>query len=132
MLVAVLACATGAAVAASCWLPFPSFVKSRPVPVPARVAVVEMRIDGPDLPRPGESSVLVLDRDRSDLCYLPGYFKIEAWPGPGWSRVRVSYDPSKADEPAVRQAITEPCFDVQGGWRVSPFRIEGYDPLARP
>ncbi len=130
VLVAVLALSTGAAVAASYWLPFPSFIKSRPGAVPERVAVVEMRVD--DLTCRGRANLLYwfLDRDRSDVYYLPGYFKIEAWPGPGWSRVRVSYDPAKAGPQAVKQAITEPCFDVQGGWRPSPFRIEGYDPLA--
>jgi ferredoxin len=128
-LVLVLALTTGVAVAASYWMPFPSFVKSRPGAVPAQVAVVEMRID--DLTCRGRANLLYwfLDRDRSDLCYLPGWFKIEAWPGPGWSRVRISYDPAKADAHAVKQAITEPCFDVQGGWRPSPFRIQGYDPL---
>jgi ferredoxin len=129
VLVAVLALSTGAAVAASYWLPFPSFIKSRPGAVPAQVAVVEMRIN--DLTCRGRANLLYwfLDRDQSDVYYLPGYFKIEAWPGPGWSRVRISYDPSKADARAVKQAITEPCFDIQGGWRPSPFRIEGYDPL---
>lgn len=130
VLVLVLALSTGAAVAASYWLPFPSFIKSRPVPLPQRVASVEMRIE--DLTCRGRANLLYwfLDRDRSDLHYLPGYFKIEAWPGPGWSRVRITYDPARADQQAVKRAITEPCFDAHGGWRGSPFRIEGHDPLA--
>jgi ferredoxin len=130
VLVVVLACSVGTAVAASYWMPFPSFVKSRPGAVPDRLATVELRID--DLTCRGRANLLYwfLDRNRSDLCYLPGYFKIEAWPGPGWSRVRILYDPAKADERAVKRAITEPCFDLDGGWRRSPFRIQGYDPLA--
>ena len=129
VLVLVLALATGVAVGASYWLPFPSFVRSRPVPVPEHVATVDLRIE--DLTCRGRANLLYwfLDRDRSDLYYLPGYFKIEAWPGPGWSRVRISYDSTKTNETGVKQAITEPCFDVQGGWRPSPFRVEGHDPL---
>lgn len=129
VLVALLMLTTGAAVGASYLLPFPAFVKSRPLPMPDRLETVEMRID--DLTCRGRANLLFwfLDRAPSDLYHLPGYFKVEAWPGPGWSRVRISYDPSKTDARAVKQAITEPSFDVEDGWRPSPFRIEGYDPL---
>jgi hypothetical protein len=45
--------------------------------------------------------------------------------------VDVTFDPTVTDEDAIKQAITEPYYDaVADFWRNSPFRIEGYDPLA--
>jgi len=42
----------------------------------------------------------------------------------------VTYDPSQTDEAAISQAATEPYYDVLADrWRMSPFQIEGYDPL---
>jgi hypothetical protein len=42
----------------------------------------------------------------------------------------VAYDPSLTNELAIKRAITEPYYDVAADfWRMSPFRIEGYDPL---
>jgi hypothetical protein len=61
---------------------------------------------------------------------VDGYFKVEAWPGPGVVDVHVTYDPSVVGDEAIKQAITEPYYDVLiDKWRMSPFRIEGYDPL---
>ena len=62
---------------------------------------------------------------------VPGYLKIEAWPGPEAGDVRVTYDPALADEARIQQAIMEPYYEVAGErWRMSPFGVEGYDPLA--
>ena len=69
--------------------------------------------------------------ERDDLYEVPGYFKLEAWPGPGAAHVRVTYDASSTDAEAIRRAITEPYYDLPADyWRMSPFRIEGYDPLS--
>ena len=68
--------------------------------------------------------------ERDDAFEIPGYIKLEAWPGPGAARTRVTFDPAQGNEQAVKQAITEPYFDALAGfWRMSPFRIEGYDSL---
>ena len=44
--------------------------------------------------------------------------------------MRVTYDPTQADEASINEAITEPYYDTLAElWRPSPFQIEGYDPL---
>jgi hypothetical protein len=59
----------------------------------------------------------------------PGYYKVEAWPGPVTAVVCISYDPACADEDAIKQAITEPYYDMaENRWWLSPFLIEGYTP----
>ena len=38
--------------------------------------------------------------------------------------------PSQRDEPVIKRAITERCYDALGKlWRLSPFEIERYDPI---
>jgi hypothetical protein len=62
---------------------------------------------------------------------VKGYLKVEAWPGEEWAPVHVTYDPAQTDEDAIKQAIVEPYYEVAGDWwRMSPFSIAGYDPLA--
>jgi hypothetical protein len=62
---------------------------------------------------------------------VPGYWRIAAWPGEGLAQVHVTYDPTQTDETRIKQAIVEPYYEVAGeNWRMSPFAIEGYDPLA--
>jgi len=62
---------------------------------------------------------------------VPGYLKIEAWPSPDIAQVRVTYDPTQADESRIQQAIMEPYYELAGErWRMSPFGVQGYDPLA--
>lgn len=59
-----------------------------------------------------------------------GFLRIAAWPGPGWARVQITYDPAQTDETAIKQAITNPLFEPENNFvRSSPFQIEGYDPL---
>jgi len=61
---------------------------------------------------------------------IPGYVKLEAWPGPNAADVRITYEATVSNEGAIKRAITEPYFDATADfWRSSPFRIEGYDSL---
>ena len=127
-----LAC-MGTAIAAGCFAPFPSFIKSRGE-TPTRVDSVELRIR--DLTCRGRANLLVGFLDRDDPYQIPGpsprtpgYYKLEAWPNPGVATVRIRYDPSKADDKVIKRAITEPYFDLATNrWWQSPFVIEGYSP----
>jgi hypothetical protein len=126
-LVAVLLLCTSAAVAASYLFPLPSFVKAHGTR-PEQVAKVKLRIDGVSCR--GRANLLCYFLERDDMYGIPGYFKVEAWPGPGVAEVHVTYDPSLTGEAAIREAISEPYYDVLADyWRMSPFLIEGYDPL---
>jgi hypothetical protein len=126
LILVVLAC-TGGAVAMAYVFPMPSFIKSRGEP-PAATASVLLKIDG--LACRGRANYLVYFLDRDDAFSIPGYLKVEAWPGPGFADVRLTFDPQRIGEEAIRQAVTEPYYDVLADrWRPSPFAIEGYDPL---
>jgi ferredoxin len=126
-LIAILLLCTSAAVASSYLYPFPSFVKVHGE-APERLARVELKVDG--LRCRGNANLLYFFLERDDLYQVEGYFKVEAWPGPGFVDVHVTYDPSVATDESIKQAITEPYYDVLiDQWRMSPFRIEGYHPL---
>jgi ferredoxin len=135
----ILLCVTGA-VAAAYLVPLPSYVKTRGQP-PAETDVVELRVA--NLSCRGRANLLYWFLDRNDMFQLtgpdgePGYFRLEAWPGDEWSRVRVTFDATEASADDVRRAITEPYFNLQDDaessrWMESPFTIQGYDPLAAP
>ena len=127
-LVVILLSCTSAAVAASYLFPLPSFVKTRGQ-APAVTAGVELDIVG--VTCRGKATLLMYFLERDDEFELPGYLKLEAWPGPGAAKARITYEPSSVrDATAVKRAITEPYYDEVGAlWRFSPFAIEGYDPL---
>ena len=132
VLIAVIVLCTAGAVSAAYLFPIPSYVKARGTP-PDRVATVEMKIE--NLSCRGRANLLLYFLERDDMDAIPGYFKLEAWPGPGLADVRITFDPARADETTIRRAITEPYFEMradaaEGFWRISPFRIEGYDPVA--
>ncbi len=123
----VLVC-TSAAAAASYLFPLPSFIKTRGE-TPSQVAEVKLNVN--NLACRGNANLLCYFLDRDDMFAVPGYVKVEAWPGPDWAQVHVSYDPSRADENRIKQALVEPYYEVAGDrWRMSPFAIAGYDPLA--
>lgn len=127
-LVAVLLACTGGAVAVDYAFPVPSFSASRGEP-PAMAATVRLGVRGLDCRGRG-NMLFHLFLDRDDVYALSGYLKADAWPGPGYARLDVTYDPSRANEEAVKLAITEPYYDAgQDRWRMSPFAVEGYDPL---
>lgn len=128
VLVAILLTCTSVAVAASYLFPLPSFIKTRGE-APAEVATVRMQVG--DLTCRGRANLFVYFLDRDDLFAIPGYVRVEAWPGLGIAPVEITYDPTVTREKAIKQAITEPYYDAHGDlWRHSPFTIEGYDPLA--
>jgi ferredoxin len=117
---------------ASYAFPLASFVKeNHPGRAPAATKRLEMRIDG--VKCRGSSQLLAFFLFRDDLSAVPGYLKVEAWPQTGYARVRITYDPTQTNPNAIREAITEPYFDeAQNFERVSPFRIEGYEPWGDP
>jgi len=126
-LVAILLGCTTGAVAASYVFPMPSFVKTHGTR-PEQVARVKLRIS--DVTCRGRANLLFYFLERDDMFEVPGYFEVKAWPGPGLADVHVTYDPSQTDEAAIAPAVTEPYYDVLADrWRMSPFQIEGYDPL---
>ena len=68
--------------------------------------------------------------DRDDRFAIPGYYRLEAWPGPGLAHIHVHYDPALTDETAIKRAVTEPYYEAASAfWRPSPFHLMGYDPL---
>jgi ferredoxin len=126
LIVILLLCTTGA-VAASCLFPMPSFAKAHGAP-PEQIAKVKLEIE--EVHCRGRANLLFFFLERDDMYRIPGYFKLEAWPGPGAADVHVTYDPSLTNGDAIKQAITEPYYDVLADyWRMPPFRIDGYDPL---
>ena len=124
-MVVILFC-VGATVAASYIYPLPSYVKSRGVE-PASVASVDLTLES--LSCRGRANLLFYFLERDDMFELSGYFRLEAWPGPGEAEIRVWHDPSKTDELRIKEAITEPYYELDYGWRESPFIIKGYDML---
>jgi ferredoxin len=118
------------AVSATYLFPIPSFVQSRGS-VPQTVKTLNLEVKG--LTCRGTASLFVYFLERDDDLVVPGYLKIEAWPGPGWAKVRIGFDATTTTESAIKQALAEPYFD--GGanlWRDSPFEIKGYDSLSLP
>ena len=98
---------------------------------PETIATAELLVDG--LNCRGSANRLKYYLERDDVFELSEYLKLEAWPGPGSARARISFDPSQCTEHDVKLAITEPYYDALGDrWRLSPFEIQGFDPLAEP
>ncbi len=123
----VLLCASAAATA-SYLFPLPSFIKTRGE-APAQSAEVKLAVN--HLACRGNANLLCYFLERDDMFTVKGYLKVEAWPGEEWAPVHVTYDPAQTDEDAIKQAIVEPYYEVAGDWwRMSPFSIAGYDPLA--
>jgi len=123
-----LACVS-TAVGASYLFPVPSYVKVSGRE-PEEVASLQLKLT--NLRCRGRANLLFYFLERDDLYRIPSYFKLEAWPGPGVADIRVSYDPSKADNQLIKKSITEPYFDPSYGWRESPFAIEGHNILDLP
>ena len=130
VLVAVLVAIIAIAVVAEVLFPLPSFVKSHGQQ-PEKAAILELRLQ--NLSCRGRANLLVYFLQRDDLYALSGYWRLEAWPGPGLATIRISYDPKNMDRIAIKEAIAEPYFDSQANfWRMSPFRIEGHVMPAPP
>ncbi|MCO6437038.1 MAG: 4Fe-4S binding protein [Phycisphaerae bacterium] len=121
---------TSAAVAAAYLAPLPSFRTHRGA-APSVADHLELRMNGLDCR--GRANLLKYFLERDDLYAVDGYVQLEAWPGPGLARVRISFDPQRADAARIRRAITEPYYDAGSGiFRFPPFEIEDYDALATP
>ena len=128
VLIVILLLCTTAAVTASYLIPVPSFLKRRGT-APTVTTTATLEID--QLSCRGRANLFAYFLERDDFLALSGYLKIAAWPGPGWAKVQITYDPKECTKTAIQQAITEPYYDsVTDHWRQSPFGIRGYDPLA--
>jgi hypothetical protein len=126
LLLILLGC-TSAAVAASYLFPLPSFVHRRG-DAPAEAGLLQLEVE--NLTCRGRGNLLVYFLDRDDRFAIPGYYRLEAWPGPGLAHIHVYYDPALTDETAIKRAVTEPYYEMASAyWRQSPFHLLGYDPL---
>jgi len=115
----------GVVVAAA--FPLPSFRWGRGT---LPVAEASLRLDVGDLSCRGRANLFVYFLDRDDDLAVAGPLRLEAWPAPDAGEARIVYDPAVTDADAIRAALSEPVMDpVAGIFRMSPFRIAGYDPL---
>lgn len=127
MILIVIALFLGGAVAGDYLYPIASFVRSKGEK-PEKIAQVVLSLE--NLTCRGRANLLVYYLYRDDMYQIPGYLKLEAWPGPGFAKATVSYDPSETQEEQIKEALTEPYFDtVLRIWRNPPFKIQGYNPL---
>ncbi len=126
-IVAIVLASVGLAVAVGELFPMASYTWERGrLPEPA--AITEFRIE--ELDCKGRATLLVRFLIRQDELEVDGPLRLEAWPSPATGRVRVSFDPALSDSLRIFQALTEPYYDVADDrWRLSPFRIEGYEPF---
>lgn len=126
-LIGILLLCITSALAVSYLIPIPSFVRIQGVR-PSQTLSVNLRIE--DLTCRGRANLFYYFLQRDDVYAIPGFLKVEAWPGPGLADVRITFDSDRATERSIKRAITEPYFDTAtSSWRTSPFRVEGYDPL---
>jgi ferredoxin len=126
-LIGVLLLCTTVAVTASYVFPMPSFVKSRGQR-PEEISTVRLQVE--NLTCRGRANLFFYFLERDDMHKVRGYLKVDAWPGTGLADVDITFDPAQADADDVKRAISEPYYDAVGSlWRMSPFTIEGYDPL---
>ncbi|MHC4816668.1 MAG: 4Fe-4S binding protein [Planctomycetota bacterium] len=121
-LIAILLVVLATSVAGAWLAPLPSFTWTRGDP-PLRTEEVEFLVH--DLTCRGRANLFVYYLERDDDLRLKGYLRLEAWPGPGAARARITFDPSATNATTIREAILEPYYDNDRGfWRMSPFRIE--------
>ncbi|MFT3789053.1 MAG: 4Fe-4S dicluster domain-containing protein [Tepidisphaeraceae bacterium] len=130
-LIAVLLLCGGAAVTTSYLVPIASYIKTQGTS-PTQTAQLNLQVH--ELTCRGRANLLLSYLQREDLQRLPAdtnkapaYFKLEAWPGPGASKVRITYDPQHVTEEQLKRAITLPIYELKDNrWWPSPFKIEGY------
>lgn len=127
LLVVALLGILGTAVLADRLWPLPSYNWTRGE-VPVQTATVELEVE--NLACRGRASLFVGFLERDDEIGIDGYLKLEAWPDPEGGRARITYDPTRTDADTIKAALTEAYYDYQEErfW-ISPFGIEGYDPL---
>ncbi len=126
LVVGVLVAATAGAIAAATLAPLPAFVKARDSAHGA-LATLELHIEG--VTCRGAANLLFGFLTRDDTAEVTGYLRLEAWPGAGGARVRITHDPAASTAQGIKEALTEPYYDAAlGRYRDSPFRIEGFAP----
>ena len=126
VLLVLLVC-IGGAVALSYALPLPSFMYSRGA-APAQTAVIELRVRGVNCRHSTQQFWQFLTM-RNDAARVQGWLRLETWPDPKGSDIRISFDPTAIDERRLKSAIAEPTFDATADtWRASPYCIDGYVP----
>lgn len=122
VLVLIAGAAWGAALS-----PLPAFTYERGAPT-EEVERIELELT--ELTCRGRATLLTFYLDRDDEYSLGDYIRLEAWPGPGASRVGIAFDAAVASPLLVKQAITEPYYNAaEGLWRAPPYSIAGYDPF---
>lgn len=115
------------AVVGDCLYPIASFIKIKGEQ-PEKTAHILLPIE--NLTCRGRANLLTYYLHRDDMHQIKGYLKIEAWPGPGFAKTIITYNPSLVQEEEIKEAITEPYYDMEMKvWRNSPFKVQGYDPL---
>ncbi len=115
------------AVLGSMLLPIPSFRWSRGE-LPENATVLELSVG--DLNCRGRATMFRYFLTRDDDLEVVGPLRLHAWPAPDRGRVEISYDPDLTDPETIHMALTMPYYDYDiGMMRMSPFGIEGYDPL---
>ena len=120
-LVGLLLICVGAAVAMTYAFPLPSYVWQQGEP-PAETRRIELQVH--NLSCRGTATLFSYFLQRDDELELPGYLKLEAWPGPDPARVLITYDPAKTNEKTIREAIVQPYFELDSAtFRASPFEI---------
>jgi ferredoxin len=127
-LVIILLLAIGTVVTAAYAFPIASYITSRGE-APAATATLELGVKG--VTCRGSSNRLRYFLFRDDVFEVPGYLRLETWPGAGFARVRITYDPAKTGPAAIQDAIVTPYFsELRHAEENSPFEIEGYAPWA--
>ena len=125
VLVVVLLACLGGAVAATYVCPLPSFMQAHGE-APARVAACSLRVKGVSC---RHSSIQFVEWVTRTGDGVPGYVKVEAWPGPEFAPVRITYDPTITSESQIKRAIVSPTIDLLDGTvTYSTYEIEGYTP----
>lgn len=116
----------GLSVGAAQFFPAPSFTYMRGEE-PATTGTVDLEVAGLDCR--GRATLLVFFLDRDDEFALPGYVKLDAWPGPKQGRARITFDASGVTPELVRRCISEPYFNLaENLWYSSPFTVPAEKP----
>lgn len=125
--VGILLCTISAYLAAGL-IPLPTFVYQRDNPVPDKIGICHLQIEG--VKCSGTAKLFIYFLNRRDENQIPGYLKVSTSPASGYIDVTIRYDSSQTAEKAIKDAIIQPYYDEQDGrWRTSPFKILGYDLL---
>ncbi len=124
VLLVVLVLCLGAAVGAVYAFPLPSFVRSWGEPA-GRTQVLRLKIHGVGCR--DKAKRLTEFVARQDDLEIPGYVKLEAWPGTEPAAVHITYEPGRTTPAAIEKAITSLYLDAGGAWRVSPFSVAPAD-----